>query len=137
MGKRPKRTVEENRCLSAFIEINGLKAFVLFDSGSTADAISPDFARASKLRVFQLENPVTLQLGTKGSCSKINHGCISSYKLGTGSRAVHSKSYFDIANVDRYDAVVGTVFMRKHGISLNFEDDSIRVKGTPIPSLSE
>ncbi|KAF9257390.1 hypothetical protein L218DRAFT_1006255 [Marasmius fiardii PR-910] len=136
-GKRPKRTADDNRCLSAFVEINGLKAFVLFDSGSTADAISPDFAKHAKIRVFQLENPVTLQLGTKGSRSKINHGCISKYTLTTHDRPIQMKGYFDVANVDRYDAVVGTVFMRRHGISLNFEDDSIRIKGKPIPSLSE
>ncbi|KAF9263942.1 hypothetical protein L218DRAFT_809350, partial [Marasmius fiardii PR-910] len=123
--------------LSALVDINGLQAFVLFDSGSTSDAISLDFAKQSKIRVFQLENPVTLQLGTKGSHSKINHGCITSYKLSTSERTIESKTYFDIANVDRYDAVIGTVFMRRHGISLHFEDDSIRVKGKPIPSLSE
>ncbi|KAK1230632.1 hypothetical protein PQX77_006276 [Marasmius sp. AFHP31] len=132
-GMRPKRTIDQNRCLTAFVEINGLKAFVLFDSGSTSDAISPDFAKHAKLRVFQLENPVTLQLGTKGSRAKINHGCYSTYQLN----GKESKSYFDIANVDRYDAVVGTVFMRKHSISLHFKDDSIRVNGSPIPSLSE
>ncbi|KAF9257629.1 hypothetical protein L218DRAFT_803370, partial [Marasmius fiardii PR-910] len=123
--------------LSALIEINGLRAFALFDSGSTSDAISPDFAKQSKIRVFQLENPVTLQLGTKGSRSKINHGCVTSYKLSTTEKILESKTYFDIANVDRYDAVIGTVFMRRHGISLHFEDNSIRVKGKVIPSLSE
>ncbi|KAJ8089002.1 hypothetical protein PM082_014249 [Marasmius tenuissimus] len=136
-GKRPKRTAEDNRCLSALIEVNGLRAFALFDSGSTSDAISPDFARQSKIRVFLLENPVTLQLGTKGSRSKINHGCITSYKLSTSERTIELKMYFDIANVDRYNAVIGTVFMRRHGISLHFEDNSIRVRGKVIPSLSE
>jgi hypothetical protein len=136
-GTRPHRTNEENRCLSAFVEFNGIKAFALFDSGSIADAISPDFARNAKLRIYQLENPVTLQLGTKGSRSKITHGCIAPYKFESKKEHIVSKDYFDIANVDRYDIVIGTVFMRRHGISLHFEDDTIRLRGIPIPTLSE
>ncbi|KAJ3831997.1 hypothetical protein F5878DRAFT_647147 [Lentinula raphanica] len=46
-GSRPVRAAKDNRCLCAFVEINGVMAFVLFDSGSTADAVSPDFARVS------------------------------------------------------------------------------------------
>jgi len=137
-GTRPTRTAQENRCLAAFVEIQGVRAFVLFDSGSTADAISPEFAQVSHLKVFQLENPVSLQLGTKGSRSKINYGCISQYRLDGGKDfTVTGKDYFDIANIDRYDAIMGTVFMRKHGIALDFEHDVIRVRGKPIPTLTE
>ncbi|KAK1218159.1 hypothetical protein PQX77_019162 [Marasmius sp. AFHP31] len=100
IGTRPNRTGRDNRCLSAFIEINGVRAFVLFDSGSTADAISPDFARVVKLPIFQLENPVTLQLGTKGSRSRISHGCIAKYAFKSPQENVSSKDYFDIANID-------------------------------------
>ncbi|KAJ3998441.1 hypothetical protein F5050DRAFT_1805978 [Lentinula boryana] len=51
-GTRPRQTTAENHCLAAFIEINGVKAFALFDSGSTANAISPDFARVAHLQMF-------------------------------------------------------------------------------------
>ncbi|KAF9254781.1 hypothetical protein L218DRAFT_1042359, partial [Marasmius fiardii PR-910] len=50
---------------------------------------------------------------------------------------VKDHEYFDIANIDHYDAVVGTVFMRRHGIILDFEKDIIRMKGSVIPTLSE
>ncbi|KAF5348198.1 hypothetical protein D9758_014667 [Tetrapyrgos nigripes] len=136
-GKRPIRTSEENRCLAAFVEFNGVQAFALFDSGSTSDAISPDFARNAKLRIFQLENPVTLQLGTKGSRSRITYGCTSPYTFKSANDIVSSKDYFDIANIDRYDVILGTVFMGKHGLSLHFEDDTVQLKGIPIPTLSE
>ncbi|KAF9258104.1 hypothetical protein L218DRAFT_1067215, partial [Marasmius fiardii PR-910] len=43
--KRPARTYAEKRCLAGWMTINGVRAFTLFDSGSTADAISPDFAK--------------------------------------------------------------------------------------------
>ncbi|KAK7444298.1 hypothetical protein VKT23_015310 [Stygiomarasmius scandens] len=136
-GTRPRRTNAQNRCLAAFVEFNGIEAFALFDSGSTADAISPDFARNAHLRIYQLENPVTLQLGTKGSRSKINYGCTAPYQFRSDREVVVSKDYFDIANIDRYDVVLGTVFMRKHGLSLHFEDDTVRLNGRPIPTLLE
>ncbi|KAK7462329.1 hypothetical protein VKT23_007930 [Stygiomarasmius scandens] len=91
-GTRPKRTNVENRCLAAFINFNNLQAFALFDSGSTADAISPDFARLAKLKTYQLENPVTLQLGTKGSRSKINYGCTASYQFKTSKETFGSNT---------------------------------------------
>ncbi|KAK7024641.1 hypothetical protein VNI00_016145 [Paramarasmius palmivorus] len=136
-GKRPKRTNAEKRCFAAWILINGVKAFVLFDSGSTADAISPDFARLAKLKMFRLEDPVTLQLGTKGSRSRITYGCTTRYSILTNKDRVSSSDYFDIANIDRYDAVVGTVFMRRHGIDLAFSNDTIKMKDSVIPTLSE
>ncbi|KAJ3999745.1 hypothetical protein F5050DRAFT_854011 [Lentinula boryana] len=137
-GNRPVRLAKDNRCLCAFMEINGVLAFVLFDSGSTADAVSPDFARISHIKPFQLENPVTLQLGTKGSRSRITFGCTSRYRILGGTNGdVTGKDYFDIANVDRYDAVLGTVFMRKHGIALDFERNVIRLSGKEIPTLTE
>lgn len=139
VGQRPTRGSNQNRCLCAMVEINGVDSFALFDSGSTADALSPDFARIAHTEVFQLENPVTLQLGTKGSRSRISYGCYVPYRLhgGKDHGDVSGKDYMDIANVDRYDVVLGTVFMRKHGIALDFENNTIRVKGKKIPTLTE
>ncbi|KAF9254782.1 hypothetical protein L218DRAFT_951282 [Marasmius fiardii PR-910] len=50
----PKSKLYPN--VAGWIELNGVKAFALFDSGSTADAISPDFTRAAKMKIFRLEN---------------------------------------------------------------------------------
>ncbi|KAJ3979311.1 hypothetical protein F5890DRAFT_1558899 [Lentinula detonsa] len=110
-----------------------VKAFALFDSGSTADAISPDFAWVAHLQTFQLENPVQLQLGTKGSRSQITYGCLASYWLNDTT----NRDYFDIANIDRYDVVLGTVFMRRHGVILDFEKDTVKIRGNQIPTLTE
>ncbi|KAJ3756669.1 hypothetical protein EV360DRAFT_71791 [Lentinula raphanica] len=114
-GTRPRRTAADNHCLAAFVEFNGVNMFVLFDSGSTADAISPDFTRVPHLRMFQLENPVQLQLGTKGSRSQITYGWIAPYLLN----------------------VLGTAFMRKHGICLYFETDTVELRGEKITTLTE
>ncbi|KAF9264366.1 hypothetical protein L218DRAFT_998715 [Marasmius fiardii PR-910] len=47
-----KRMTAEKHCLAAWVEFNGMKAFTLFDSGNTADTISPDFTRAAKLKIY-------------------------------------------------------------------------------------
>ena len=50
---------------------------------------------------------------------------------------VDARHYFDIVNIDRYDVILGTVFMRKHGIILDFERDEIRHKDQILPSMRE
>ncbi|KAJ7120141.1 hypothetical protein C8R44DRAFT_623675, partial [Mycena epipterygia] len=95
------------------VDINGHKAFTLFDSGCTTEAISPDFCQVANICVFPIESEVVLQLGMAGSRSKINHGATARVTYST----LVSEEYVDIVNLDRYDAIVGTRYMRKHGIS--------------------
>ncbi|THU87125.1 hypothetical protein K435DRAFT_585960, partial [Dendrothele bispora CBS 962.96] len=132
---RPSRTFEENRCLACWVTINDMKSFALFDTGSTTDILSPEFAKLAKTKIFQLSNPITLQLGTKGSRSKINYGCEADFSLGNEKTNVAGRSYFDVANIDRYDMVVGCHFMRKHGIAVDLNTDTIHIKGKPIPTI--
>jgi hypothetical protein len=47
--------------------INGTKALTLFNSGSTTDLITPEFAFATKAPQVKLEEQVILQLGCVGS----------------------------------------------------------------------
>jgi hypothetical protein len=129
---RPKRTKDDNFCLTAYVEINGHKAFALFDSGCTTDSCSPDFARVSGMKVFPIETTITLQLGTAGSRSKINYGTNTSVKYGT----LQSEEYLDVINLDRFDAIIGTKYMRKHGISLDFAQNVIRIRNKIAPTLS-
>jgi hypothetical protein len=82
---RPKREDSEDLCLARYVKINGVKAYTLFDSGSTTDAVSPDFTRIAKLSVRELDTPVTLQLECSGSRSKVEFASIN---IGT---------YLDIA----------------------------------------
>ncbi|KAJ7583104.1 hypothetical protein C8J56DRAFT_1054836 [Mycena floridula] len=93
-------------------------------NGSDADVESDDEAHP-------LENPVNVALGTVGSRSKINFGTYCNVKYGP----IDSKEYWDVLNIDRYDAIVGTMFMRQHGIALDFEHDVIRVKGKACPTM--
>ena len=129
---RPRRSKAYESCLAAFVEINGMEAFTLFDSGSSADTISPDFAQVSNTRIHTLDRPVPLQLGTVGSRASINYGTRTSVELG-GRR--EDRYYLDVVNIDRYDAILGAPFMREFGVRLDFSSNSIIVGETAIEAL--
>ena len=81
-----------------------------------------------------LEDPVTLQLGCVGSRSKINYGT----EVDLEFASVTNSTYLDVANLDKYDSILGTPFLRRHGISLDFESQEIVIRGKlRIPALSE
>ena len=61
--KHPDRKGGEQHCLAMYVTINRVKAYTLFDSGSMADSVSPDFTWVMMLLIKILEDPVTLQLG--------------------------------------------------------------------------
>ena len=131
---RPIREDGEDLCLAAYVKINGVKAYTLFDSGSTTDAVSPDFTRIAKLSVKELDKPVTLQLGCSGSRSKVNFATEAKVEFAS----INIGTYLDIANLDKYDSILGTPFLRKHGISLDFETQEIVIRGKlRIPALIE
>jgi Retroviral aspartyl protease len=104
---------------------------VLLDSGCTSDSVSPEFTTSANLKVHELEEPVPLQLGTVGSHSKINFGLFTNFKIGK----TKDNHYFDIVNINRYNVILGTMFMRKHGIALDFEHDEVQVKGRVLDTI--
>ena len=115
------------------MKLHDLKAYVLLDSGYMSDSTSPEFATSVNLKVHELEEPVPLQLGTVGSRLKINFGLFTDFKI----RGIKGNHYFDVVNIDRYDIIVGMVFMRKHGIVLNFKQDKVCVKGKVLDTIVE
>ncbi|EIW51432.1 uncharacterized protein TRAVEDRAFT_101573, partial [Trametes versicolor FP-101664 SS1] len=118
--------------LCALINVNGIMAYTLFDSGSTTDSVSPEFAHISGAKPVKLTEQVILQLGCSGSRSKINYGTWVPLQFGPIAQTM----YFDIVNLDRYDCVIGTPFMNAHGISLDFEQRAIIVKGQVCPAFT-
>ncbi|KAF8997677.1 hypothetical protein BDZ89DRAFT_1254732 [Hymenopellis radicata] len=69
--KRPRRTNQEKRCLAVFLEVNGHKAFTLCDSGCTTELMSHDFAHLVQPELFELDEPVTIQLVLKEADRKL------------------------------------------------------------------
>ena len=132
-GERPKTSESDRRCMAALVKVNGLEAYTLLDSGSTNVSVTHDFARVANLKVMQLENPVTLQLGTVGSRSIINFGTRTRVELGP---VREDNAYMDVVNIDRYDMIIGTPFMRRHGLLLDFGTDTLRQQDTVIPTLT-
>src|ERR1700719_708938 len=105
---------------------------MLFDSGSTTDAVSPDLARVAKLPLLTLDKPVTLQLGCSGSRSKVNF----TTTVMINFELVHALTFLDIANLDKYDCILGTPFMTKHKILLDLGSYEIIIRGKMcIPAL--
>ncbi|KAF7369281.1 WD40 repeat-like protein [Mycena venus] len=129
---RPARSKAENFCLTSYVKVNGREAFALFDSGCTTEACSPDFARVAGIEVFPIQSEVTLQLGTAGSRSKINHGATATVEYDD----IKSDEYLDIVNLDQFDLIIGTKFMRKHRMALDFQFNTIKVAGVPARTLS-
>ncbi|KAJ7579056.1 hypothetical protein C8J56DRAFT_1059298 [Mycena floridula] len=115
---RPKRTAKQKRCLTAWFEINGLKAYTLCDSGSTTDALSPDFTRVAKIKAHELENPVNVVLGTVGSKSKINYGTYATVNralkrgvVDAKEKSTQSSSELYIKNTQHTDSLLYPEFV--------------------------
>jgi hypothetical protein len=131
-SEQPKRSGRLQATLAAEVEINGIKALALFDSGSTTDSVTPEFAFASKATQFKLEEQVILQLGCVGSRSKISYGT----QVPINVCDIKDKVYFDLVNIDRYDCIIGTPFMNTYGVCLDFGSRTIRMNGHEIKAFS-
>ncbi|GJE92036.1 hypothetical protein PsYK624_081890 [Phanerochaete sordida] len=130
-GSAQQRPPSAAKCMTIHVTINGLKALALIDTGSTINCVSPDFARVAKIPVFELTNPVGLQLGCVGSRSRINYGTRALVDVG-GRR---EETYFDIVNVDHYDVILGIPYMIATGLLVDFARYAIRMGGSVIPAL--
>jgi hypothetical protein len=64
---RPKRPASQIRPLVAKMTINGLDAVVMFDTGSTSDAVSPKFAWVANMKIHSLNVPMGIQLVREAS----------------------------------------------------------------------
>ena len=127
-GEEPSADQPEARqCLATYMNINGIDAYVMFDSGSTSNLMNPDFAQVIKADTFNLKQTIPIQLGCVGSRSAINKGCNVRIRLGP---VKVDQMYFHIANIDRYDAILGITFMHSHDIALWPRKRSIFIGGT-------
>jgi hypothetical protein len=133
-GEHPQSVSKDRHCMAALVRVNNIEAYALLDSGSTTVSITQDFTQVAKLRVQELANPVPLQLGTVGSCSMINFGAKAHLQVGPIN---DNDVYLDIINIDRYDMIIGTPFMHKHGLVLDFGMNTLSTWGTLIPTLTE
>jgi hypothetical protein len=132
LSRQPDCSPRLQATLAAQVEINSLKALVLFDSGSTMDSITPEFAFATRAKLIKLEEQVVLQLGCVGSWSKISYGT----KVPVNLCSIQDQIYLDLVNIDWCDCVIGTPFMYMYGVCLDFGKCTIWMNGQEINTLS-
>ena len=114
----------DNQPISVFWEIGGTKAHCLIDSGCKGRMLSPNFIRAAKIEPFPLDKPIGIQLAVTDSKSVINYGMNTTIKY----EGRELKEYFDIINIDYYDAILGTPFLRKHEVIIDLVNNCLRLK---------
>jgi len=129
---RPKYSEEDKRCLATWVEINDLKAWTLWDSGSTTTRITPSFAEIARIPVDELKDPHVLQLGTVGSRSEIKYGT----DVNISIEGIKMPIYVDIANFDRYEMIIGTPFMRRNQVVLDFKNNEVVINRKQIPAVT-
>lgn len=117
--------------MATWVKVGDLDAWTLWDSGSTTTGITPAFAELAKVKVDTLEDPHVLQLGTVGSRSIIKYGADIPISVAN----VQAVSYVDIANFDRYDMIMGTPWMRRHKVLLDFDANCVIINGIPLPAI--
>jgi hypothetical protein len=81
--------------------------------------MSPNFVRVSGLKPIPLEEQMALQLAISGSSTQLNHGVWADFALSP----IKGKQYFDIANVNEYDVILGTLFLWNNDVSPIFNKD--------------
>ena len=50
---------------------------------------------------------------------------------------VTRNTYFDVANIDQYDCIIGLPFLRLHRVCLDFSKDTLRIEGHLIAKSVE
>jgi hypothetical protein len=131
--ERPICSKKETQTFVIMVKVNSQKAIALLDSGCTTNTVMLELTRITGLKIYELKEQVPLQLGTRGSQLKINYSMKVCIKYGP----IKVNQYFDIVNIDRYDVTLGTVFMRKHRIILDFKRNQVRIGDRELPTLCE
>jgi hypothetical protein len=93
--------------------------------------ITPAFGEVADIRVFPLADPHILQLSTICSHATINFGM----EVKVETPGAEDVIYVDIANFDCYDMIIGTPFMRKNKVLLDFEKNQVVVNGVATPAI--
>ncbi|KDQ09394.1 hypothetical protein BOTBODRAFT_179097 [Botryobasidium botryosum FD-172 SS1] len=106
-GPQPNRKDPSRELISLYINVGEQQAHALIDTGVNTDIVLADFARAMGLETYPLKDPVSLQMACVGSKARISYGMTIEIKCGK----IEDTRYFDIANLDQYDIILGIPFL--------------------------
>ncbi|KAF9442087.1 hypothetical protein P691DRAFT_682262 [Macrolepiota fuliginosa MF-IS2] len=115
--------MKDKQCLATFVDVNSIEAWMLWDSGSTTTGIMPTLAQIANVEVSELIDSHTLQLGTVRSRSQVKYGATMDLQI----KGHKYTTYLDIVNFNHYDMIIGTPFMHKHSVKLDFNKLTITV----------
>jgi hypothetical protein len=131
MTKGPRLKVQIGHCPTAVLKVNGVEAFVCFDSGSELDAISPDFVRAIGIKPIAKDISIKIRLATKGSTSMTSYKVEVNLDLGDATM----DHPLEILNLDRWDMILGSYFCEHYNVHIDYENKTIKIGKTTINAL--
>ena len=105
----------------------------MLDMGSTSNFVSPAFATVHRICAFPLKQQLTLQLGCVGSHSHITHGANAQMRIG----AFDAQLYFDVANIDHYDCILGIPFLRQNAAIVDFGRQVLHIRRGDVPMIQD
>ncbi|KIJ42798.1 hypothetical protein M422DRAFT_170697, partial [Sphaerobolus stellatus SS14] len=113
---RPTRSKNNLLTITGYFLVGGTKARCLFDSSCEGIIMSSEFARATGIHMHKLPEPIGMQQAFQGSRAKL-------YYTATTDITIGQRTYtetFDIANIDYYDVMLGTPFLRRVKTNIDF-----------------
>ena len=105
------------------INLNGNPVRALLDSGSLSDFVSTKVVHQLRLKSFELDVPLPVQMAVQGSRAKINLGCIAELEY----QDINEARYFDVMNILNYDLILGTPFLFQHQVTIGLNPTSVVV----------
>lgn len=82
----------------------------------------------TRLQPFQLEKPVGLQMALIGSRGQINFSLKAQVEMGL----VTNSHYFDVVNIDKFDVIIGTLFLQQNRVKLDFQNNAIVISSQKL-----
>ncbi|KIJ40319.1 hypothetical protein M422DRAFT_256876 [Sphaerobolus stellatus SS14] len=126
---RPTQSKNDLLTIAGYFLVGGTKARCLFDSGCEGIIMSSEFARATGIRMYKLPEPIGIQQAFQGSRAKLYYTATTDITIG---QQTYTET-FDIANVDYYDIMLGTPFLRRVKANIDFNGlGSIIINGETI-----
>ncbi|KIJ50631.1 hypothetical protein M422DRAFT_159536 [Sphaerobolus stellatus SS14] len=126
---RPARSKHDLFTIAGYFLVGGTKTRCLFNSGCEGIIMSSEFVQATGLHMHKLPEPIGVQQAFQGSRAKLYYTVTRDITIGQRTYS----EMFDIANVDYYDIMLGTPFLRRVKANIDFNGiGSIVINGETI-----
>jgi hypothetical protein len=133
MTKGPHQKVQIGHCPTAVLKVNGVNAFVYFDSGSELDTILPDFARAIGIKPMAKDASIKIRLATKGSTSTTSYEVEVNIDLGEATL----EHPLEVLNFDCWDIILGSYFCDCYNVCIDYKKKVVHIGDITIKTLSK